>query len=170
MQTALPLIANTLAEIQVQVSKERIVEGKCKVLFPVPKECEARLADLGALFEKDLREKGESKLRKALGSLRQDRKVEGIAQSLCLFVQTLTYYHVVASAPTLDDITALLESMPTLNTAPLPAALKKTCCLVPVQPADDFISRKEILSEVESKFCFQEKYYRVALVGLGGIV
>jgi len=83
MQTALPLIANTLAEIQVQVSKEKIVEGKCKVLFP---ECEARLADLGALFEKALREKGESKLRKALGSLRQDRKVEGIAQSLCLFL------------------------------------------------------------------------------------
>jgi hypothetical protein len=144
MQTALPLIANTLAEIQAQVSKEKIVDIDCKVPLRVLNECEARLTDLGDLFKQALREEGESELRKAQRSLRQGREVEETAQSLCLFLQTLTYYH-VASAPTLDDFAALLESMPTLNTAPPPAASKTAYYLVPVQPADDFIGRKEIL-------------------------
>ena len=167
MQTALTLVGITLREVESQVSKGRIAEDKCNVLKPVLKGCESKLQELAAIFKKAMREQGESKFQKAFSSLRQDRKVAEIAQALFLFLQSLTYYH-VASAPTLDDIAALLESVPRLNVTATPAA-PKTHYLVPVQLSEDFVGRKEVLADLESKLCLPEKHCRVALVGLGGI-
>ncbi|KAM0795978.1 P-loop containing nucleoside triphosphate hydrolase protein [Usnea florida] len=115
-----------------------------------------------------MREQGESKLQKAVNSLRHDKKVAEIAQALLLFLQSLTYYH-VASAPTLDDIAALLESVPRLDASATPTASKKIHHLVPVQSSEDFVGRKEVLADLESRLCLPEKHCRVALVGLGGV-
>lgn len=167
MQTALPLIGITLREVETQVTKGRIAEEKCSVLRPVLKECESKLRDLETIFKKAMREQGESKLQKAFSSLRQDKKVAEISQALFLFLQSLTYYH-VASAPTLDDIAALLESVPRLN-ATVPLAAPKIHYSVPIQSSDDFVGRKEVLADLESKLCLPEKHCRIALVGLGGI-
>lgn len=167
MQTALPLIGITLREDEMQVTRLRITEEKCNVLKPVLKECESKLRELATIFEKAMREQGESKFQKAFSSLRQDKKVAEIAQALFLFLQSLTYYH-VASAPTLDDIAALLESVPRLNAAATPTT-SKVHHVVPVQSSEDFVGRKEVLADLESKLCLPEKHCRVALVGLGGI-
>ena len=168
IHTTLPLIGITLSEIEAHVSKGQIAEKKCEVLSPVLKECESKLKEMAAIFKKVMREQGESKLQKAVSSLRHDKKVAEIAQALFLFLQSLTYYH-VASAPTLDDIAALLESVPRLNATATPTACKKIHHLVPVQSSEDFVGRKEILADLESRLCLPEKHCRVALVGLGGI-
>ena len=168
IHTTLPLIGITLNEVEAHVSKGRIAEEKCKVLRPVLKECESKLKEMAAIFKKVMREQGESKLQKAVSSLKHDKKVAEIAQALFLFLQSLTYYH-VASAPTLDDIAALLESVPRLNATATPTASKKIHHLVPVQSSEDFVGRKEVLADLESRLCLPEKHCRVALVGLGGI-
>lgn len=167
MQTALPLIAITLREVETQVTKGRIAEEKCNILRPVLKECESKLRELTTIFKKAMREEGESKFQKAISSLRQDKKVAEIAQALFLFLQSLTYYH-VASAPTLEDIAALLESVPRLNVTATPTA-PKIHHVVPIQSSEDFVGRKEVLADLESRLCLPEKHCRVALVGLGGI-
>lgn len=167
IQTTLPLIGITLREVETQVTKGRIAEEKCTVLRPVLNECESKLREFDAVFRKAMREQGESKFQKAISSLRQDKKVTEIAQALFLFLQSLTYYH-VASAPTLDDIAALLESVPRLN-VPATPTVSKIHHLVPVQSSEDFVGRKEVLADLESKLCLPEKHCRVALVGLGGI-
>ena len=166
--TTLPLIGITLSEVEAHVSKGRIAEEKCKVLRRVLKECESKLKEMAAIFKKVMREQGESKLQKAVNSLRHDKKVAEIAQALFLFLQSLTYYH-VASAPTLDDIAALLESVPRLDASATPTASKKIHHLVPVQSSEDFVGRKEVLADLESRLCLPEKHCRVALVGLGGV-
>ena len=168
IHTTLPLIGITLSEVESNVSKGRIAEDKCKVLRPVLKECESKLKEMAAILKKVMREQGESKLQKAVSSLRHDKKIAEIAQALFLFLQSLTYYH-VASVPTLDDIAALLESVPRLNVATTPTASKKIHHLVPVQSCEDFVGRKEVLADLESRLCLPEKHCRVALVGLGGI-
>ena len=132
------------------------------------KDCESKLKEMATIFKKFMREQGESKLQKAGSSLRHDKKAAEIAQALFLFLQSLTYYH-VASAPTLDDIAALLESVPRLNSTATPTASKKIHHLVPVQSSEDFVGGKEVLADLESRLCLPEKHCRVALVGLGGV-
>lgn len=110
-KASLPLVAIALGETQQQVSSGQVGEDKCKALRPVLKESEAKLAKLETIFQKTLPENGISKVRRgwmALSSLRQDKKVEEIAQALGRFLQVLTYYHVV-SAPTAQDIAVLTE-------------------------------------------------------------
>ena len=103
----------------------------------------------------------------ALSSLRQDKKVEDIAQALERFLQALMYYHVV-SAPTAQEIAALTESAShvALQT---PAAAAMTYFMAPVRPATDFTGREGIMTDLDAKLCLPDKYSRVALVGLGSI-
>ncbi|KAL2057412.1 hypothetical protein ABVK25_002465 [Lepraria finkii] len=102
----------------------------------------------------------------ALSSLRQDKKVEEIAQALGRFLQVLTYYHVV-SAPTAQDIAVLTEGASNVALW-TPAAAVMIYYMAPVKPATDFTSREGIMTDLDAKLCLPSKHSRVALVGLGG--
>ena len=177
-KASLPLVAIALGETQQQVSSGQVGEDKCKALRPVRKECEAKLAKLETIFQKTLPENGISKVRRgwmALSSLRQDKKVEEIAQALRKFLQVLTaatvmillhYYHVV-SAPTAQDIAVLTEGASNVALW-TPAATVMIYYMAPVKPATDFTSREGIMTDLDAKLCLPNKHSRVALVGLGG--
>ena len=170
-QTVLPLIANALQKIQEQVSRDQVPEEECKARQPVLKGCEAKLAELNAIFENALPENGTSMTRRgwmALLSLGKDRKVEKISKALERDLQILTNYHVI-SAPTALEIAASTESASNVKLGTASAPVTETYFMVPCLPMTDFTGREETTTDLEAKLCLPDRYSRVALVGLGGI-
>ena len=171
IQAELPLISSTLHRTQDQVESGMLDDDTCKALRPVLEGCEKKLKQLKGIFQKVMAEEGASILKRGLmtiKSLRKDKDVQEIAQSLHRFVAHLTYFHASEGATT-KEMKSLTCAMSSMSVKQTETQSPKTHFLVPVQWSDDFAGREEIMKFLDSRLCLLDQHSRVALVGLGGM-
>ena len=171
IESGLLLIGQTLSQIQIRVSDGQVLEESCEALKEVVGNCEAKLAELKIIFEKVSPQDGASRgerVWKAVVSLWQEKKVEGISQALWRSLQSLTLFQVLAT-PTIREIQALVENTSELDLTPSPVSTVQKYFLVPTLSSKDFVGRKETMAELASRLCLPKTYCRVAVVGLGGV-
>ena len=171
IESGLPLIVHSLGEIQTRVSDGKVPEESCKALKGVLGNCTAKLAELKIIFDKVLPQDGASKGKRAwkgLVSLRQDKKVEEISQTLWRSLHSLTLFHVVA-APTIREIQALVEKTSKIDLTQSSASVVQTYFAVPTLSSNEFVGREETMTDLASKLCLPATHCRVAVVGLGGV-
>ena len=171
IQAVLPLITSTLIRTRDQVESGTLNDETCKALRPVLEGCENNLKQLKLLFSDLTVKEGASKLKRgliAIKSMRRYDEVEKIAQALDRFVTHLTYYH-SSEAVTSKDIESLRLATTSMSVKQSEALVPKTHFLVPVQQSDDFTGRKEVMEYLESRLCLEDRYCKVAIVGLGGM-
>ena len=171
IQAVLPLISSTLVRTRNQVECGTLDDDTCKVLRPVLEGCQKKMEQLKALFEDVMAEEGASKFKRglmAIKSMRKDKEVKEIAQSLDRFVAHLTHYH-ASEGVTSRDIESLKGAMSSMSVEQLETQSPKTHFLVPVQWSEDFAGREEVMEFLHSRLCLGDRHSRVALVGLGGM-
>jgi len=99
LKVELPLLVETLKQIESQISTGSIDTEVQRSLKPVVDACNSRLQSLEELVDKSLplpTDSQSQKAKKALSSLTHDSKVEKIRSELQAYVQTLTFYFSVA--------------------------------------------------------------------------
>ena len=171
IQAVLPLISSTLLRTQSQVESGIFDKGACKVLRPVLEGCEKKLEQLKTIFNDAIPREGDSKIRRGLmviKSMRKDKEVKEIAQTLDRFVAYLTHYH-ASEAATTKEVDSLRLAMSSVALEHPEKQLPKTHFLVPVQWSDNFAGREEAMAYLDSRLCLEDQHSRVALVGLGGM-
>lgn len=171
IQAVLPLISTTLTATRDKVGSGVIDDDSCKVLRPVLEGCENKLKQLKIIFNGVMAEKGASKFKRglmAIKSIRKDKEVKEIARALDNFVVHLTHYHASESVSA-KDIESLRRAMVSMSVKEPETPSPKAHYLVPVQWSDDFAGRKEVMELLDQKICLNDRYSRVALVGLGGM-
>ena len=173
IQAVLPLISSTLVRTRDQVESKSLNEDTCKALRPVLARCQDKLTQLKVIFSENMPQEGASSLKRvlmAIKSMRKDKEVKEIALALDRFVAHLVHYH-VSEGVTAKEIDSLKFTMSSVSVEqpeePLPKS--QTHFVVPVQWADDFTGREEVMVYLDSRLCLEDRHSRVALVGLGGM-
>ena len=107
ISTELPVLSTTLHRIRQAVEADSVGNGTKEVLIPVIDGCREQIEHLDSILAKTLPTTNDSwriKSKKAIVSLHQDGKIDGITKILRNYIATLTFYHAAASS-TLQPLT-----------------------------------------------------------------
>jgi hypothetical protein len=166
VQSILLLVADTVRELDKQAKEGDLDEKRCHTVQPTIKRCEEELANLKALLEKTLpgdKDGRRDRLHKAITSLRKDKEVQDIVQSISKKIQLVAANYTISTSKS-KRVSDAISSLSISNTQE-----HQTYFMVPIQWSDDFSGRKDELTELERRLESPDKLSRVALVGLGGM-
>ena len=146
----LPLLADILQRTRDNIERNSINPETYDTLLPVIQACHRDVKSLNDLISGLLPKPGDSsikRLRKALSSLKEEKKIKQLLTQTRHHIQTLTYYHVSASAMVKSTLNALLFWLP-------------------YERDPSFVGRSDILQKLDSAF---HAAHRAALFGIGGV-
>ncbi|KAJ4329356.1 hypothetical protein N0V84_000251 [Fusarium piperis] len=157
IKTALPLIVADLQHIQANSS--HAAPRDQAALDSVVQGCLSETQELDVILEKALPSTEDSsweRRKKALGSLKYDKKIDKIAAVLNNYVGILTLHQVV-------DISQSSKSE-------RPPSYQQVYWLVPYDKNPSFVGRDAVFKEIENSLTAEEGVQpKTALYGLGGI-
>lgn len=154
IRTQIPLIIDGLRKIGDRVETGKLDDQAKAALELNVLECHKQTQRLSGILDSALPASDASKWerrKKAIRSLKTDRKVKEISDALNQYLQTLTFYHSVEEA------------------RPNPV-VKKAFWLVPFDRNPAFVGRDAFIRQIDQIFEVPEGTQpKVALCGLGGI-
>lgn len=154
IQTELPLIIDAIQRIKDRADSGKLDDNAKTSLGPVVLECQQQAQRLSDILDNILPASDSStweRRKKAILSLKTDRKVEEISKALGRYVQTLTFYHVIDGA------------------RPDPV-VENTFWLIPFDRNPMFVGRDVVFEKIHEAFNVREgSQPKTALYGLGGI-
>ncbi|RMJ17758.1 hypothetical protein CDV36_002616 [Fusarium kuroshium] len=157
IKTALPLIVADLQRIQADGSYAATQDQAA--LHSVVQGCLSETQELDMILEKALPSAEDSsweRLKKALISLKYDKKIDKIAAAMNSYIGILTLHQVVDLSHNFK-----LENLP---------SYQESYWLVPYDKNPSFVGRDHIFKEIESALTVEEGVQpKTALYGLGGI-
>lgn len=101
IKVELPPLQDALQRIKEAIDAGSVEDGTKRALLPAIQGCREQFAELDAILAKTLPGPSDSwiaRKKKAILSLNQDDKVEGISKILRGYIGTLTFYYTVASS------------------------------------------------------------------------
>ena len=101
IKVELPVLQETLKQTIDKIDHGAIEDSTKTALLPAVQGCKKQIKALDDLLAETLPVAGDSRFRKttkALWSIAQDSKVEGIMKTLHGYITTLTFYHAAASS------------------------------------------------------------------------
>ncbi|KAK7418269.1 hypothetical protein QQX98_004054 [Neonectria punicea] len=159
IRTTLPLIVDGLQRMQSQIAAGHIVAQTQAALHSVVQSCLSETQELNRILDKALPSDEASsweRRKKALASLKYDKKIEKIAGAMNGYINTLIFYQVV-------DISHNLK-------VEQPPPYQKPFWLVPFDRNVSFVGRDAIFDRMERELSVEEGGQpKAALCGLGGI-
>lgn len=171
IKAELPVLLDALRQTKAVIDAGSLQDESKRALLPAVEGCNAQIKALDEVIEKSLptsRDSWARRGRKALGSIRNDAKVEKITTIIRGYIQTLTY-HAATSQPLAGNDSfmshiASIDSKCLSAERTLPRPIP--CSTVPFRRDNDFVSR-DCLIEIH-RIC-EIPAGRVGLVGLGGV-
>ncbi|KPM40141.1 hypothetical protein AK830_g6443 [Neonectria ditissima] len=159
IKTVLPLIVDGLQRMQGPISAGHIAAQTQTALHTVVQSCLSETQELTIILDKALPSHEASsweRRKKAIASLKYDKKIEKIADAINGYINILTFYRVVDISQNLN-----VEN---------PPAYQKAFWLVPFDRNVSFVGRDAIFDEIERELRVEEGVQpKAALCGLGGI-
>ncbi|TVY29765.1 Kinesin light chain [Lachnellula hyalina] len=160
----LPLVKATLQQTEKRIREGDLDIESCQGLTKVLHSCLEALAELNNIFQSVLPKQDASKLtkfRKAISSIRQDKKVEVLEKALRGHIDVLTFYF---SSQTLS-ITQISQAVN--SSSERDNSQRKPLFLVRYPKEKDFVGREDVMLEISQRF--EQNVPRVAICGIGGV-
>lgn len=160
----LPLVKATLQQTEKRIREGDLDIESCQGLTKVLHSCLEALAELNNIFQSVLPKQDASKLtkfRKAISSIRQDKKVEVLEKALRGHIDVLTIYF---SSQTLS-ITQISQAVN--SSSERDNSQRKPLFLVRFPKEKDFVGREDVMLEISQRF--EQNVPRVAICGIGGV-
>ncbi|OAF55629.1 hypothetical protein VC83_07589 [Pseudogymnoascus destructans] len=101
IKAELPVLQETLKQTRGKIDDGAVEDSTRAALLPAVQGCKIQIEALDALLAETLPVAGDSRFKKstkALWSITQDSKAEGITKTLRGYIATLTFYHAAASS------------------------------------------------------------------------
>lgn len=166
-QILLPSLTNSLTLTSLRYQEPLTLEDKQSIessIGPVVQECTTQIRNIEDILNRILPSDNTPNWSRALmayKSLAYDKRIRDINSNIDRYIRSLTYHHI----SNMDHMfhRALLQSVESTSAY---GHIRVACSTVGYDPDPDFVGRKDILKDIETRF--EENQERVAIYGMGG--